>query len=434
MDTIVELTGNEQWQAGPHGSAIGDEPGDATGFAITGPDSVAQYLRHIGRVPLLSAADEYALCAQIEAAQQALAAALFLIPDAARQIAMRARHRHGPGDQADDILQNGDGHALTTGQRRTAVAAIARAQRLGAALARAPGGEPRSGRRHGRSARLRVSLAATVMTIPLRFSTIETIASGVPAVPGDPAAADVCAQLARVRRLKQRLVEANLRLVVAVAKRYSHSDVPLPDRIQDGNLGLLKAVDRFQFRRGFRFSTYAIWWIRQAVSRGIVETERTVRLPSHLVATLSRITAARRTLGRDLGREPTEPEIASRTHLPVDKVAFALRSSAPILSLDTPVVDGTVLRDLLPDAGASAPDGPVLAVDMLTRAVAALDALRPRDRVILGLRFGIGHEREHTLQEIACELGISRERVRQLVAAALKRLQRRLSEPARAAA
>jgi RNA polymerase primary sigma factor len=238
------------------------------------------------------------------------------------------------------------------------------------------------------------------------------------------AARRVADRLAVVRSLKQQLVEANLRLVVAIAKRYRYDDIPLLDHVQDGNVGLMTAVDRFEYRRGFRFSTYATWWIRQSITRSIAETGRTVRLPSHMIVKVNRIAAESLALARMLGREASGEELARRLGLPLHDVVFAQRAAARVTSLDAPIGDGAAIGDLLPDHAAAPADESMLAGEDLRHAHAALATLKPRDREVLELRFGIGRARAHTLQEIATQLGVSRERARQIESAALGRVRR----------
>jgi RNA polymerase primary sigma factor len=394
-------------------------------------DAVAQYFRQIARVPLLKPGEERALCARIEAAQHATAAALCVLPDSACRIGELARASSAGGQAVDDLFQCPEGTTLTPGEVGTAVTGIRRARaqgrrldRLDAALSvKAVSRSRKAELEHRRGGQL-ASLVETVAAIPFRPAFIEALAAEVAAAVDGVAVQRVRDCLSELRGLKQQLIEANLRLVVSVAKRYRHSDIPLLDRIQDGNLGLMKAVDRFQYRRGFRFSTYATWWIRQAITRAIADTGRTIRLPSHIVATLSRIASARVALARQLGRDPTIEEVACHARIPAEKVMLAIRSSVPLMSLDAPIGEDAVFGDFLPDYGAPSPEGPVLVHDTVTRAARALESLKPRDRQVLELRFGIGNAREHTLQEIADQLGVSRERARQLEEAALKRLRR----------
>lgn len=359
-------------------------------------DSIAQYLRQIARFTLLSADDERRLCERIEAAQQALASALLAVPQASRRIAALADVARTDAAASEQLFESPSGEPLTTAFVTRAVNAVRSAIRT-----------------HG-----------TTSPLPLRPMFLEALAVETMASNHGAAVERVRACLSQVRGLKQHLIEANLRLVVAMAKRYRYEDVPLMDRVQDGNVGLMKAVDRFQYRRGFRFSTYATWWIRQAIARSIADTGRTIRLPSHLIGTVNKITRARFALWRELGRAPTVEELAGRTALPADKVLLALRSNTPLISLDEPIGDGSVLGELFPDRAVAPPDAAMLSNEAHHHARAALASLKPRHREVLELRFGIGHAREHTLQEIADRLGISRERARQLESAALTRLRR----------
>jgi RNA polymerase primary sigma factor len=223
--------------------------------------------------------------------------------------------------------------------------------------------------------------------------------------------------------LKRRLMEANLRLVVSIAKRYRHTNLSLLDLVQEGNLGLLKAVDRFQYRRGFKFSTYATWWIRQAITRAIADTGRVVRLPVHMMEALRKIESARQSLVASFGRNPTVQELASSTRMPPGKIMLVLRSSAPLASLDAPVGEDAVFGELLPDTDVRPPDAQLAERDTLRLVKAALESLSGRERRVLELRFGLVNAREHTLQEVAERLGISRERVRQIESLALRRLR-----------
>jgi RNA polymerase primary sigma factor len=229
-----------------------------------------------------------------------------------------------------------------------------------------------------------------------------------------------------VREAKRQMIEANLRLVVSVAKRYLWSGVPLLDLIQDGNIGLIKAVDRFQYRRGFKFSTYATWWIRQAITRGIADRARTIRIPVHLVEVLSRLRRTRGLMIQELAREPTASELARRLRIPVAKVRALLEVPAEPLSLETPVGedDGSELGDFLKDTQAAAPDATVAAKEAVAHLDRALGVLSDKERQILRLRFGLGAEREHTLEEIGARFGLTRERIRQIETKALGKLRR----------
>jgi RNA polymerase primary sigma factor len=226
-----------------------------------------------------------------------------------------------------------------------------------------------------------------------------------------------------VRQAKRELMEANLRLVVSVAKRYLGSDLSLLDLVQEGNIGLMKAVDRFQYRRGFKFSTYATWWIRQAITRAIADHSRTIRIPVHMVETLNRISRVNRNLVNEIGREPTPEELAQRTGVPAKKVRLILESSRRPLSLETPIGEDSELGDFLEDKSAGSPNESLLNQDLTTQVERALSMLSPKEKEILRLRFGIGEEGEHTLEEVGKRFDVTRERIRQIEAKALRKLR-----------
>jgi RNA polymerase primary sigma factor len=226
-----------------------------------------------------------------------------------------------------------------------------------------------------------------------------------------------------VRQAKKELMEANLRLVVSVAKRYLGSELSLLDLVQEGNIGLMKAVDRFQYRRGFKFSTYATWWIRQAITRAIADHSRTIRIPVHMVETLNRISRVNRSLVNEMGREPTPEELAQHTGVPARKVRLILESSRKPLSLETPIGDDSELGDFLEDKGAESPNDSLITQDLTTQVERALSTLSPKEKEILRLRFGIGEAGEHTLEEVGRRFSVTRERIRQIETKALRKLR-----------
>jgi RNA polymerase primary sigma factor len=437
--------------------AHGESPGANKGVGI---DPVRIYLKEMGNNELLTREGEMSVAKAMEEGEHAFVGATFCLPDAVDTF-LRNSWSFSGTDAADTDGLKSDGDSednqpktvlggAVKARLRTALAAIQLLQdenrklieSLSTSASAGESSGPTTERLRKNSLSMMDAFGATRIDkrlIDVAFGAFEKEARVAASLPDrdlflrtglsraqlEKIELQFCGGLSMARRCKERLIRANLRLVVSIAKKYCYRGLHISDLIQEGNIGLMKAVEKFEYRRGYKFSTYATWWIRQAITRAIADQSRTIRIPVHMVETMNKVIRATRSIIQETGKEPSTEDIAEHLGLAKEKVSQILKMARDPISLETPIgnEEESHLVDFLEDKAGLSPDEAAFNVNLVEQTRIALATLTPREEKVLRMRFGIGERSDHTLEEVGRDFLVTRERIRQIEAKALRKLR-----------